>query len=223
MATLNRHRVHGPPVLRSIIPSVRGRHLVVAAAVFLPLAILMFGQWAGSLAAVSRACHGLSAFDVRGWWTVQDARIMLTACGPIGRTAYLHQQILDLAYPAALAGLLLVTTALLVRRYGTRWWPLLLPAVAMTVLDYVENTGIWTLLLDWPDTHPMLITVAGAATAVKRILGFIAFSTPLLLVLITLASTIRRRARRTRSTNQMPGAHRPEPASSATREGQAAR
>jgi len=140
---------------------------------------------------------------------------MLTACGPTGRIAYMHQQILDLAYPAALAGLLLVTTALLIRRHGTRWWPVLLPAVVITVLDYVENAGIWTLLLDWPDTHPMLITVAGAATAVKRILSFVAFSTPVLLTVVALASAIGRRGRRIGSARQVPGVDRPETTRSA--------
>ncbi|SCL35941.1 hypothetical protein GA0070624_5407 [Micromonospora rhizosphaerae] len=177
-------------MLRSLISSVRPRHLAVTAAIYLPLAALMFGSWPASLMAVSRACAGLPPFDVRAWWTMQDARTMLTACGPAGRIAYIHQQLLDLAYPAALAALLLVATALLVRRYGDRWWPFLLPTVAMTVLDYVENIGVWTLLLDWPDTHPAIITVAGTATAVKRVLGFIAFTTPLLLAPLVLASAI---------------------------------
>jgi hypothetical protein len=185
-------------VLRSTIVSVRPRHLAVTAAVYLPLAVLMFGDWAGSLSAVSRACAGLPPFDVRGLWTLNDAQLMLTACGPAGRTAYVHQQLLDLAYPAALAALLLVATALLVRPYGHRWWPILVPTVAMTVLDYVENIGVWTLLMDGPDTHPTLIMVAGAATAVKRALGFVAFTIPLLLSLAGLASMIRGRGRRSR-------------------------
>jgi hypothetical protein len=175
----------------------------------------MFGGWAGSLAAVSRACADLPPFDVRGWWTLQDARIMLTACGPAGRTAYLHQQLLDLVYPAALAALLLVATALLVRRYGDRWWPVLVPTVAMTVLDYVENIGIWTLLLDWPHTHPAAIALAGAATAVKRVLGFVAFTTPLLLAPVVLASAISRRAQRPESADQVTDTDTSEPALSA--------
>jgi hypothetical protein len=60
----------------------------------------------------------------------------------------------------------------------------------------------------------MVITVAGAATAVKRILGFIAFSIPLLLALVTLISTIRRRGRRSASADQVPSAHQPEQAMS---------
>jgi hypothetical protein len=205
MTTSRRREVHR--VVHSLTSSVRGWHLAVAAAVYAPLAALMFGTWIGSLTAVRRAC-GLSAFDVRAWWTVQDARTMLSGCGQAGRTAYLHQQILDLAYPAALAALLLASTALLIRRYGARWWPVVLPAVAMTVLDYVENAGIWTLLLDWPDIHPVMTTVAGAATGVKRILGFVAFSTPLALALVTLAATIHQRGRRIRLAGQLPDADR---------------
>jgi hypothetical protein len=158
---------------------------------------------------VSRTCDGLPPFDIRGWWTLRDAQAMMTACGPAGRTAYAQQQLVDLAYPAVLAGLLLVATALLVRPYGYRWWPVLVPAVAMTVLDYVENIGVWTLLLDWPDTHPAVITIAATATAVKRVLGFVAFTTPLLLALTRLATVIRQHgptARRFRSKRHQPRA-----------------
>ena len=201
-------------MLRSIFFSIRARHLAVAAAVYLPLAVSMFGNWAGSLPAVRRACGGLPPFDVRGWWTLRDAEAMMTACSPSGRTAYLQQQLVDLAYPVALAGLLLVATTLLVRPYGFRWWPVLVPAVAMTVLDYVENIGVWTLLLDWPNTHPAVITVAGAATAVKRVLGFVAFTTPLLLVLIRVAAVLRRSARRPEAVTRGTDSGTPTPASS---------
>jgi hypothetical protein len=201
-------------MLRSMFFSLRARHLTVAAAVYLPLAVLMFGNGTGSLAGVSRACGGLPPFDVRGWWSLRDAQAMMTACGPTGRTAYLQQQLVDLAYPVALAGLLLVVTTLLVRPYGFRWWPVLVPAVAMTVLDYVENIGVWTLLLDGPHTHPVVITVAGAATAVKRVLGFVAFTTPLLLVLIRLAAVLRRSVRRPEAVTRATDSSNPTPASS---------
>ncbi|WP_238009173.1 hypothetical protein KZZ52_26075 [Dactylosporangium sp. AC04546] len=180
-------------MFRSLIARARPRHLAVAAAVYLPTAALMFGGWTGSLAAVRRACGGLAPFDVRGWWSAADARAMMTACGPAGRAAYVHQQLLDLLYPAALAAVLLLATGLLVRRYGERWWPLLLPVIVMTVLDYVENAGVWTLLLDWPDLHPAVTAAAGAATAVKRVAGFVAFTVPLLLAAAALTGAIRRR------------------------------
>ena len=201
-------------MLRSTFFALRTRHLAVAAAVYFPLAVLMFGTGAGSLVAVRRACGGLPPFDVRGRWTLRDAEVMLTACGAAGRTAYAQQQLLDLAYPAALAALLLVATALLVRPYGLRWWPVLVPAVAMTVLDYVENIGVWTLLLDGPHTHPAVITLAGAATAVKRVLGFVAFTTPLLLVLIRLAAMLHRAVRRPKAVTTRTDSGTPTPAPS---------
>ncbi|MEV4131718.1 hypothetical protein AB0J72_06085 [Dactylosporangium sp. NPDC049742] len=179
-------------MLRSLITHVRPRHLAIAAAIYLPVAALMFGGRTGSLAAVRRACGGLAPFDVRGWWSTRDAQAMMAACGPAGRTAYIHQQLLDLLYPVALAAVLLLATGLLVRRFGERWWPVLLPAAIMTVLDYIENVGVWTLLLDWPELHPVVIAAAGTATAVKRVLGFIAFTVPLPLAVAALTSAIRR-------------------------------
>jgi len=155
----------------------------------------MFGDGAGSLAAVRQACGGLTPFDMRGWWSVHDARAMMTACGPAGRAAYVHQQLLDLLYPGTLAAVLLLATALLLRRYRGRWWPLLLPAVAMTVLDYTENAGVWTLLLDWPDMHPTVVAISGTATAVKRVLGFVTFTIPLVLAVAAVIGAFHRRQR----------------------------
>jgi hypothetical protein len=188
-------------MFRFLISGVRWRHTAAPAIVYTPLAVAMFGSGAGSLAAVSRSCAGLAPFDMRGWWSVHDAQAMLAACGPDGRTAYLQQQLLDLAYPATLAALLLVVTAVLVRPYGGRWWPVLLPAVAMTVLDYVENIGVWTLLLDGSDAPAAVLTVAAAATAIKRVLGFVAFTVPFLLVLARIASTVHRRVSRSAAAN----------------------
>src|SRR5919112_3129650 len=179
--------------MRSLNTWLRPRHLVVAAAVYVPLAVLMFGTWAGSLSAVRGHCEGLAPFDVRGWWTVEDARTMMAACGPDGRSAYVHQQLLDLAYPAALAALLVIATGLLLRRHGHRWWPVLLPTLAMTALDYVENIGVWTVLLNRTDAPPTVIALAGAATAGKRVLGFVAFTIPLVLALVALTSKVRLR------------------------------
>jgi hypothetical protein len=202
-------------VFRSLISTVRLRHLAAPAVVYAPLAVAMFGGSAGSLAAVSRSCAGLTPLDMRGWWSVRDAQAMLAACGPDGRAAYLHQQLLDLAYPAALAALLLVATALLVHPWGAPWWPILLPTLAMTVLDYVENIGVWTLLLDGADTHPAMLTVAAAATATKRVMGFVAFTIPLLLILARTVSAIHRRLPRStppaNPSADSEAAHRPHP------------
>jgi hypothetical protein len=172
----------------------RPRHLLVAAAVYAPLAVLMF-TWPGLIASVTRTC-GAPPFDVRGFWNADDARVLLASCGSAGRTAYIQLQLADLAYPAALAWLLLTASALLLRRFGGRTWPILLPIIAMTALDYAENAGIWALLLGWPDFSPMdamVANIAGVVTAIKRVLGFVAFSTPIVLSCLHLALRLRQR------------------------------
>jgi hypothetical protein len=49
------------------------------------------------------------------------------------------------------------------------------------------RTGIWVLLLRWPDVTAPVANAAGIITAVKRVLGFVAFSTPLVLGAIAIA------------------------------------
>jgi hypothetical protein len=148
--------------------------------------------WPGLVARVSQAC-GQSPLDVRASWDAASAQGLLTACGDSGRVTYLHLQIVDLAYPAALAWLLLVASALLLRRFGGRTWPVLVPILAMTILDYAENIGIWVLLLRWPASDAGVADAAGVATAIKRVLGIVAFSTPLVLGLIEIFYRVRRR------------------------------
>jgi hypothetical protein len=174
-------------MLRSLVTDwARPRHLVLALLAYVPLAAVMFGPWPELLDQVTRHCGGLRPFDVRGSWTADDARTMLGVCGNSGRTAYVQMEIADLAYPAAVGAALLVTTALLLRRFGGRTWPLLLPAALMTLLDYTENAGIWTLLLQWPHLNATVADAAGNATMAKRVLGFIAFSTPAVLAAVAL-------------------------------------
>jgi hypothetical protein len=133
---------------------------------------------------------------VRAYWDAADARSMVDACAGTGRTAYLQLELADLVYPAALAGLLLTCSALLLRRFGPRTWPVLLPIVVMTVLDYMENAGVWVLLLQWPNVTAPVADAAGIITAVKRVFGFIAFSTPVALGAIVIVHRIRHRAAR---------------------------
>jgi len=184
-------------VLRSLITErARGVHLLWAVLAYLPPAAAMFGPmvvpWPGLLGRVSEACGGLAPFDVRGRWTAAEAREMLHACGATGREAYLHQQLLDLVYPLAVGAVLLLATALLLRRYGGRAWPLLLPVVAMTVLDYAENAGIWFMLLNWPDLNAAVADATGLVTGLKRITGFAAFTLPIVLAVIALPGYARR-------------------------------
>ena len=135
----------------------------------------MFG-WPGLTGAVSRACHGRSALDVRSYWTAADARDLIAACGTEGRAAYLRLELLDLVYPLLCSLALLLVPSLLIRRLpGPRWRLLLIPAVAMTVLDYGENAAVWNILSTWPAVVDLPAHLGGAVTAAKRTAGLVAY------------------------------------------------
>ena len=143
----------------------------------------MFGC-PGLTGAVSRACHGRSALDVRSDWTAADARALVAARGTEGRAAYLRLELLDLVYPLLCGlALLLVSIPLIRRLPGRTWHLLLIPAVAMTVLDYGENLAVCNLLSTWPAVGNLPAHLGGAATAAKRAAGLGAYLAVALLVL----------------------------------------
>jgi hypothetical protein len=199
MSKLLRNRSTSP--LRALITDrVRRWHLapavlgygVAAAVMFGPA---MLGSWPGLVARVRERCGGLDPFDVRGSWSADDAQELVRACGSSGRDAYVALELADLLYPAVAGAALLIVTALLLRRYGGRAWPLLLPVIAMTVLDYTENLTVWALLLRWPDVDPIVAGIGGPVTAAKRIFGFIAFTIPIALVALAAGAAVVRRLR----------------------------
>jgi hypothetical protein len=150
-------------------------------------ALAMFG-WPGLTGAVARACQGRSPLDVRSFWNAADARDLIAACGSEGRAAYLRLELLDLVYPL-LGGLaLLLAASLLIRRLpGRRWRLLLIPAIAMTVLDYGENAAVWSILSTWPAVGDLAAQLGGATTLAKRAAGLAAYLVvPLLLLAIGL-------------------------------------
>src|SRR3954463_8099119 len=165
----------------------RGRVVVAVWGLYGVSALAMFG-WPGLTGAVSRACHGRSALDVRSHWTAADARDMVVACGTEGRAAYLRLELLDLVYPLLCGLALLLVSALLIRRLpGRRWRLLLIPAIAMTALDYAENAAVWHILSTWPAVAGLPAHLGGAATAAKRAAGLVAYlAVPLLLLTVGL-------------------------------------
>jgi hypothetical protein len=170
--------------------------VVVAVWVLYGVSALAMFDWPGLTGAVSRACHGRSALDMRSHWTAADARDLVTACGTEGRMAYLRLELLDLVYPLLCGLALLLVPALLIRHLPDRRWRLLLiPAVAMTVLDYGENAAVWNILSTWPAVGDLTAHLGGAATAAKRAAGFAAYlAVPLLLLTVGL-DRLRGRAR----------------------------
>ena len=86
--------------------------------------------------------------------------------------------------------------SLLIRRLpGGRWHLLLIPAAAMTLLDYGENAAVWNILSTWPAVGDLPAHLGGAATAAKRAAGLAAYlAVPLLLLTVGL-DRLRLRAR----------------------------
>ena len=158
-------------------------------------ALVMFA-WPGLVGAVSQACDGRTALDVRGHWTVVDARELVQACGTDGRAAYLRLELFDLVYPLISGLALLLAASLLVRRMPDRRWRLLLvPAVAMTVLDYGENATVWSILATWPTVGELPAQFGGVATLGKQAAGLAAYLAIPLLLLAARVGRLRSRAR----------------------------
>jgi hypothetical protein len=99
-------------------------------------------------------------------------------------------------YPLLCGLALLLVSTLLVRRLpGKGWRFLLVPAIAMTVLDYGENAAVWSILSTWPTVGDLPAHLGGAATAAKRAAGLAAYlAVPLLLLTVGL-DRLRARAR----------------------------
>ena len=57
----------------------------------------------------------------------------------------------------------------------------------MTVLDYGENAAVCSILSTWPAVGDLPARLGGAATAVKRVAGLVAYlAVPLLLLAVGL-------------------------------------
>jgi hypothetical protein len=170
--------------------------LIVVLVLYGIASVVMFGPWPGLVGRVRERCGGLAALDVRGYWSMQDAQSLVRACGAGGRDAYVDLQLADLVYPAIVGTALLLVSAALLHRYGPWTWPLLLPALATTALDYGENAAAWTLLVRWPQVDAMVASIGGPVSAVKQALGFVAFGVVLVLLTLAAARQVQSRVRR---------------------------
>ncbi len=168
------------------------RRVVVTVWILYSLCALAMFAWPGLIGTVSQTCDGQPPFDMRGYWDAADARALVAACGDDGQAAYIRLELLDLIYPLLCGLALLLAAALLVRRLPGRAWTLLLiPAIAMTVLDYSENVAVWTILSTWPTVGDLPAQLGGSATAAKRIAGFAAYLTVPLLLSAALIARVR--------------------------------
>jgi len=155
--------------------TVRIRLFVAAAAVYVPFYVLFFySDLPFSLPHVQNACAGQPVLDVRWVYGPDDAYSLLSQCGPLGRAAIRNQQLADLVYPAVngvvvALGLRLLVQALAPGRRQLQF-VVVIPVLA-AVLDYLENLGIWTLLLTYPTRLDGVVRVLALITPAKLALG----------------------------------------------------
>jgi len=116
---------------------------------------------------------GQDYLDMQRFYTADRAYSLLEAFGPAGRnTQLLLLPTLDLLIPflSGLGGAVMITFLFRNRRSALRLrWAALFAALS----DYVENIGIFFLVLCYPARIDPLATLTGIVTAVKSFLYFI--------------------------------------------------
>lgn len=128
------------------------------------------GMIYGTLAHLE-ALSGLRPFDMRpSGYSSEQANTLLSTLGPEGREYYLTRQIpLDFVYPALMA-LTLVSLFkwLETRGINQRLVQIgILLSVGAAVGDYLENTGIIYMIMNWANLSNFSILVASIATIAK--------------------------------------------------------
>ncbi|MEM9573784.1 MAG: hypothetical protein AAF870_00985 [Pseudomonadota bacterium] len=128
-----------------------------------------------------QSLSGLRPFDMRpGGYSTQQAYALLDALGIDGRQYYLTRQIpLDLIYPGLMA-LTLVSVLKWLESHGFNrvlaqvgvWL-----SVGAAIADYLENAGICTMILSWPEPSIILIQAASVASISKAVLTTLAVLT----------------------------------------------
>ena len=118
-----------------------------------------------------QAMSGLAPFDLRPvGYTAIEADALLARLGDAGRWYYVSRQIpLDMIYPALLAMTIIATLqwvgsqSNLVRyvRFGS--WLAMLAAF----FDYLENVGIISMILLWPNLPNFVVAAASLASVAK--------------------------------------------------------
>ncbi len=117
---------------------------------------------------------GLRPFDMRpGGYSSEQAHVLLDALGIDGRQYYLTRQIpLDLIYPALMA-LTLVSILKWIERQGVNRVLTKVGiglSVGAAIADYLENVGICSMILSWPDLPTSLVQAVSLASIAKAVL-----------------------------------------------------
>jgi len=155
-----------------------GRSLLVFAAMFLILTVLVFPAVVGRLETLS---GGVGPLDVELSFTVREAYARIEAYGPEGRRLYaLVEATIDVAFPLVTASLLSLTSLFLLRQARLDSRVLrrlsLVPAGAL-MADLLENTGLVVLLLAFPTRLDGIARATSFVVSAKWVLVGLAVAT----------------------------------------------
>ncbi len=110
---------------------------------------------------------GLLAFDLRPMgYSFDEARAFITVLSDQGRAFYLDvQQMLDSAYPALMAVVLVMAFTHLLR--GWQRWVAIVLALAGAGFDYMENAAVAVMLRAGDGLTETMVTTASGWTVLK--------------------------------------------------------
>lgn len=132
-------------------------------------------------------------------YNVEYVQDLLNSLGEQGRWAYLYNQIpIDMIYPGLFAlsySLLLAYFLKILNRLHASYIYLCLLPILAGLFDYLENIGISTMLLHYPDYSQNLVKASNMFTLVKSVSTSLYFIV-LLVVLILLGLRYLRRKER---------------------------
>ncbi|MBL0888498.1 hypothetical protein [Myceligenerans indicum] len=124
-----------------------------------------------SAPSIASAAGGVGILDLQPQTTAEAVYAALTAYGPSGRTTYLWElATVDLVLPLAMALTQVLAMRLMLRRMappGSRWHLLAWLPFIPSILDYVENLGIGTVLLAYPNRVGWVAEALAPLTATK--------------------------------------------------------
>lgn len=169
-----------------------GRNILLLVGLYVAMvgAILPLAQ-----ARLQAASGGVGPLDLRLSYTPAEADAALRAYGDVGRHFYLLVELtLDVLYPVVYALFLSLTL--------TYCFRLVLPAehgllrvallpLATMIVDYLENAGLVTLLVNYPRSLPAIAAVASVLTTVKWTLAIASLTA----VVVGLAAVVVKRVR----------------------------
>lgn len=140
------------------------RNTLLAAVIWLAFAA---GVMPLAQAEIERTAPGPSILDLRFAYSPAEAYATLDGLGHAGRRMYaLAEATADVFYPLATAFFFALLLARLQRRTHRPAWLPLWPFVTL-LIDFLENTALITLLLNYPQKMTALAQLASALTTLK--------------------------------------------------------